>query len=296
MNSFISLSYCESSLVKPFSVGSGRYQVPRQDPNLRPSLFPTNQWKARFPGAASRGGWRAKMVGPVRPRFVFFGSSIVEFSFDDGGWGAGLANLYARRADMVLRGYGGWNSRQALRVVKEIFPVDNPIKPALAIVYFGGNDAMIPFPGSPHVPYCEFLDNMTQIALHIKGISETTRCLFLSVPPVNSEQLHEISPGLEKLRPMENCEKYSEGTINICKQLGIKYIDLFNAIQRRPDWKNFFTDGVHFNPKGSEAVEEEILKVLKEAEWVPSLHWQSMPKEYEDIHPIRFNSAKVLLD
>ena len=37
------------------------------------------------------------MVGPVRPQFVLFGSSIVEFSYSDEGWGAILANLYARK-------------------------------------------------------------------------------------------------------------------------------------------------------------------------------------------------------
>lgn len=38
-----------------------------------------------------------KMVGPMRPQIVLFGSSIVQMSFDNGGWGAILANLYARK-------------------------------------------------------------------------------------------------------------------------------------------------------------------------------------------------------
>jgi len=37
------------------------------------------------------------MVGPVRPQFVLFGSSIVELSYSCEGWGATLANLYARK-------------------------------------------------------------------------------------------------------------------------------------------------------------------------------------------------------
>lgn len=46
--------------------------------------------------------WKWEMVGPVRPQFVLFGSSIVEFSYSDEGWGAILANLYARK---VLNSY-----------------------------------------------------------------------------------------------------------------------------------------------------------------------------------------------
>jgi hypothetical protein len=36
-------------------------------------------------------------VGPARPQFVFFGSSIVQLSFGHGGWGATLADIYARK-------------------------------------------------------------------------------------------------------------------------------------------------------------------------------------------------------
>ena len=37
------------------------------------------------------------MVRPVRPQLVLFGSSIVQLSFSNEGWGATLANLYARK-------------------------------------------------------------------------------------------------------------------------------------------------------------------------------------------------------
>ncbi|KAI6698428.1 hypothetical protein NL676_018547 [Syzygium grande] len=78
------------------------------------------------------------MVGPERPQFVLFGSSIVQFSFGNGGWGASLADLYARKADIILRGYSGWNSRCALEVLEKVFPKDAATQPSLVIVYFGG--------------------------------------------------------------------------------------------------------------------------------------------------------------
>jgi hypothetical protein len=37
------------------------------------------------------------MAKPLRPEFVLFGDSITQESFDDGGWGAALASLYARQ-------------------------------------------------------------------------------------------------------------------------------------------------------------------------------------------------------
>jgi hypothetical protein len=35
-----------------------------------------------------------------RPLFVLFGSSIVQYSFSNGGWGAALADIYARKVWM----------------------------------------------------------------------------------------------------------------------------------------------------------------------------------------------------
>ncbi|KAJ3697051.1 hypothetical protein LUZ61_000756 [Rhynchospora tenuis] len=129
------------------------------------------------------------MVGPVRPVIVLFGSSIVQFSFGDGGWGAILAHHYSRQADVVLRGYGGWNSRQALQVLTTVFPKDAPVQPSLVIVYFGGNDSSIPLPNdssSPHVPLSEYKENMREIGLYIRSLSEMTRVIFLSCPPGSS--------------------------------------------------------------------------------------------------------------
>lgn len=45
---------------------------------------------------------------------------------------------------------------------------------------------------------------------------------------------------------------------------------------------SFTRDGIHLSEEGSNIVVEEILKVLKEAEWVPCLHWKSMPTEFAE--------------
>ncbi|XP_016544771.1 GDSL esterase/lipase At2g38180 isoform X2 [Capsicum annuum] len=62
------------------------------------------------------------MIGPSRPLFVLFGSSIVQFSYLLHGWGATLTGLYARKADISLRGYAGWNSRMAIQILDKVFP------------------------------------------------------------------------------------------------------------------------------------------------------------------------------
>ncbi|KAE8702602.1 GDSL esterase/lipase CPRD49 [Hibiscus syriacus] len=230
------------------------------------------------------------MVRPVRPQFVLFGSSIVQLSFSNGGWGAILADVYARKADILLRGYYGWNSRRSLEVLDLVFPKDDSNQPSLIITYFGGNDSMGPHPSGlgPHVPLPEYIDNMRKIAIHLKSLSDSTRLIFLTCPPVDEERVNKnTSQYLSHLvRTNELCRTYSEACIQLCQELDIKVVDLFTAIQQRDNWKtDCFTDGVHLSAEGSKIVVAEILKVLKEAEWKPSLHWKSMPTEFSDDSP-----------
>lgn len=234
------------------------------------------------------------MVGPERPSFVFFGSSIVQYSFSKEGWGAILADIYARKADILLRGYAGWNSRHALQVIDKIFPKDAAVQPSLVIVYFGGNDAVGPHPSGlgPHVPLPEYIENMSRIAKHLKSLSEKTRIIFLSCPPVNEEMIRQ-SPILRVMeRTNELCRKYSEACIQLCNDMDLKVIDLWTAMQKRDDWATiYFTDGIHFSAEGSKVVVAEILKVLKEAEWEPSLHWKSLPTEFGEDSPYYLPAA-----
>ncbi|KAL3654916.1 GDSL esterase/lipase cprd49 [Castilleja foliolosa] len=227
------------------------------------------------------------MVGPVRPQFVLFGSSIVQESFKDGAWGSILADLYDRKADIILRGYGAWNSRNALQVLNQIFPKDASIQPSLVIVYFGGNDSMQPHLSGlgPHVPLSEYVNNMKKIALHLKSLSDRTRVIFLTCPPVDEAMIRQhFGNSFDKQeRTNEACCIYSAALVELCKQLDIKFVDLWTVFQNRQDWAaTYLRDGIHLSSGGSKIVVKEILKVVRDAEWEPSLYWASMKAEFSE--------------
>ncbi|KAL8237246.1 hypothetical protein R6Q59_018327 [Mikania micrantha] len=210
------------------------------------------------------------MVGPRRPQFVLFGSSIVGFSFREEGWGAILADIYACKADIFVRGYTGWNSRQAVQVLDQLFPKDDAVQPSLVVVYFGGKDSTRQSPDGrgAHVPLPEYVENMRKIAIHLKSLSEKTRVVFLTAPPVN--ELYD--------RTNELCQKYADACVELCQEMEIKAINLCNAFKQNQYWMTTcFTDGMHLSPTGSKIVAKEILKVLKEADWKPSLYCEDLP-------------------
>lgn len=79
---------------------------------------------------------------------------------------------------MVLRGYSGYNTRWALRVMDKVFPaVDGGDGDPLAVtVFFGANDASLPDRCSAfqHVPLNEYKQNIHSIVSSLKVISRNS--------------------------------------------------------------------------------------------------------------------------
>lgn len=145
---------------------------------------------------------------------------------------------------------------------------------------------MFPHPSGlgPHVPLPEYTENMRKIAIYLKSLSEKTRVIFLSCPPMNEAQIGQRVDRMK--RSNKTRQMYSEALIEMCRELEVKVVDLWNAIQKQNDWLNTcFTDGIHFSPVGSNIVVEEILKILREPDWEPHLHWRSLPPEFPEDSP-----------
>lgn len=74
---------------------------------------------------------------------------------------------------MVLRGYSGYNTRWALKVMERVFPGavgDGGEYPSAVTVFFGANDACLPerCSGFQHVPLLEYKENLRSIVSFLK--------------------------------------------------------------------------------------------------------------------------------
>jgi lysophospholipase L1-like esterase len=73
------------------------------------------------------------------------------------------------QADVILRGYRGYNTSWALLILDKIFSeLSSP--PDVVTVFFGANDAALPVPDGEHfhVPLPQYKANLHQIVSHIK--------------------------------------------------------------------------------------------------------------------------------
>ncbi|XP_073145342.1 GDSL esterase/lipase At5g62930 [Henckelia pumila] len=211
----------------------------------------------------------------MRPQVVLFGDSITQRSFESGGWGAALANIYSRKVDVVLRGYGGYNTRWAVFLLHHLFPLGSATPPTAVTIFFGANDAAL-LGGTgekQHVPMEDYKENLRTMVQHIKSWSPKTLVVLISPPPIYLEGRREFARSLygDKAsdtpdRTNEMTGAYAEQCVGLAKELGIPSINLWSKMQDAEGWqKKFLSDGLHLTPEGNSIVFQEVNKVLDEA-------------------------------
>ncbi|XP_062170704.1 GDSL esterase/lipase At5g62930 [Alnus glutinosa] len=211
----------------------------------------------------------------MRPQIVLFGDSITEHSFRSGGWGAALADTYSRKADIVNRGYGGYNTRWTLFLLHQLFPLDSTKPPVAATIFFGANDAALLGRTSErqHVPVEEYKENLRRIVHHLKECSPTMLVVLITPPPVDEAGRKEYAQSVygEKAadlpeRTNEVTELYAKQCIALAQEMGLRSIDLWSKMQETEGWqKKFLSDGLHLTPEGNAMVYQEVIRVFNEA-------------------------------
>ncbi|XP_045804871.1 GDSL esterase/lipase At5g45920-like [Trifolium pratense] len=212
-----------------------------------------------------------------RPQIYLFGDSITEISFDVGGWGASLANHFSRTADVVLRGYSGYNTRWALKVLDRIFPVSQggdggtETAPIALTIFFGANDASLPNRCSAfqHVPLDEYKENIRSTVSFFKKRWLTTKVILITPPPIDEDArvrypFGNNPEGLPE-RTNEAAGEYAKACIAVATECHIPFIDLWTKMQQTPDWKkDYLSDGLHLTKEGNQLVFEEVIKKLRD--------------------------------
>lgn len=206
---------------------------------------------------------------------MLFGDSITQQSFRSGGWGAALADIYSRKVDVVLRGYGGYNTRWALLMLNQIFPLGSAKPPVAVTIFFGANDAArLEGTGKrQHVPVEEYKDNLRKIVQHIKSGSPNTLVILITPPPIDVEGRREYARSLYGDKASETPDRTNEATgvyakqcVTLANELGLPSVDVWSKMQETEGWqKKFLSDGLHLTPEGNAVVFSEVVKIFDEA-------------------------------
>ncbi|KAJ2162097.1 isoamyl acetate-hydrolyzing esterase [Coemansia sp. RSA 552] len=208
---------------------------------------------------------------PLYDTMLVFGDSITHMGGNPSvsGYVLHLSNRFARRLDVLNRGFSGYNTRDALNVADRVFPkttASSPISrwtkpdqaifgsskqattlwtgfpgqpksPRICLLFFGANDARLsPFP--QHVPLAEFYNNTRQLVGLLRDpeseyYSPKTRILMITPPPTGDRMVEEICRrgGYPTDRKNAVTKEYAEAVATIAGEFGLPHVDLWAAIE-----------------------------------------------------------------
>ncbi|KAG4929917.1 hypothetical protein AAZX31_17G086200 [Glycine max] len=222
----------------------------------------------------------------MRSKIVLFGDSITEQSIRENGWGVPLANAYSRRADVLVRGYGGYNTRWAMFLLGHLFPLDSTKPPTATTIFFGANDAALLGRTSErqHVPIEEFKENLRKFVRHLKDCSPTMVIVLITPPPLSEEgrlayarSVYGENATKIPERTNEVTGQYANACVEVAKEMGVWYINLWSKMQETDGWQTkFLWDGLHLTTEGNAVVYEEVINVFNEA----GLSADNMPMDF----------------
>ena len=184
-------------------------------------------------------------------KIICFGDSITEMGFviEVRGYVAQLADRYARRADVLARGFSGYTTRDAVKILDSAVLAE---KPDIVILFFGANDSALP--GQiQHVPLKEYKRNLLSMASRIAVAGAWL--VLVTPPPVNEK--------LIKNRTLGNTAAYAKTCIDVAREMNLPVVDLFMKLQEEGNWeKTALIDGLHLSANGMTRLYEEIAVAL----------------------------------
>ena len=229
-----------------------------------------------------------------RPTMILFGDSITQRGFEPetSGWAAKLANHFTRKADIINRGFSGYNTRWAKYLLPHALPANlGSPGPGLVTIFFGANDASLSnINPNQHVPLHEYANNLRSIIEHVRDTyGLKTQILVISPPPIDEAQRIEYQKakfGKGATGVLERTDKSAGEYAAECQAVGdalaIPVLDLWKAMHHAaPDPGGvgaFLCDGLHLSAKGNIFVFEKLLACIEQE--FPEMVADTLPWEF----------------
>lgn len=186
-------------------------------------------------------------------KIICFGDTITEMGVvtEIRGFAARLAERYVRRADVLVRGFSGYTTREALALLE---PAVLEEKPACVILQFGLHDSVLPSQYL-HVPLDEFRTNIEEL---VSQLACSGAWLVLVTPP----PVHERRTST---RTMEHTEAYVGACLDVGATMNVPVINLFRLIRYQENWETrCLIDGIHLSAYGMDILYDELVPELDE--------------------------------
>ncbi|NXS58735.1 IAH1 esterase, partial [Brachypteracias leptosomus] len=232
--------------------------------------------------ALAEAGSRGQLL--LWPRVVLFGDSITEYSFQEGGWGAYLAERLARKCDVVNRGLSGYNSRWAKLILPRLITKSTSAESTVAVtIFFGANDsALKELNPKQHVPLEEYTANLKSMVQYLKSVDVTEDRIILITPPPLQESAWEqacLAKGEKLNRRNATTGQYAQACVQVARDCGTEVLDLWTMMQKKQDFSSYLSDGLHLSAEGNRFLAAQLWSHLdKKLSTLPLLlpYWRDV--------------------
>lgn len=208
----------------------------------------------------------------LRPVFLLFGDSITQRGSCANGWASRLADSYGRRVDVLNRGYSGYNTAKALRVLPLVFPPGSS-PPALVTVFLGANDAALQERHlTHHVPVAAYAAKLEAVVEHVRSVygAAAPPVVLVTPPPVDeaarvraNTERHGTPADAPAERRLEVTAQYAAACAQLGARLGCPVLDAFTLFQQVPGWQSHLNDGLHFAEEGDRLLHTLLLELIE---------------------------------
>lgn len=196
-------------------------------------------------------------------KILLLGDSLTQLAFE--GWGARLAHVYQRRADILNRGCSGYNTVFYGRI-----PLPDVSNVCLVIIFFGANDASLEDENPRHfVSLSDYSQNLKALISKANEAYNSPRILLVTPPPLDHEKrlayqkqrYGDQATGVLE-RTTENTQLYAQACAGVAAETKLPCLDLFDAMLAVQDYGHFLSDGLHFSAVGHDFVANCILEAI----------------------------------
>ena len=191
-------------------------------------------------------------------KILLFGDSLTQQSFSTGGWGSRVADHFQRRADVLNRGFSGYNTDWAKAILPRVLTPRE--LPDVITVLLGSNDA-VKEGLTKHVPLERYTRNLRDILEYIASLGIPT--LLLTPPPVCDRRLCDKTNDRPIDRENKRTSLYAKAALSVGVEKSVDTVDLYSAMVKEPAYHKYLSDGLHFNAAGGQFLAELVIPKLE---------------------------------
>lgn len=222
-------------------------------------------------------------MNPDMDKILLFGDSITQYSSDQEltfALAPALQHLYQRKLDILVRGYSGYNTDQAVQFFDHILEHERGIK--LVVIFFGSNDSAT---NEQHVPLDRYKTNVEKLAQ--QAVDRGLKVIITGPAPHDElarREMFKDEPGVNP-RSSKLQRDYSDAACEVALKMGLPSINLWYAFAKDAGWEpgyplpstvegegkdnetsvtKYLKDGLHFAGPGYKVWYDELVNVIAE--------------------------------